>query len=374
MKIQQKIYYVTYQSFPAETANSLQTISNIKYLIKNGVDVELIFPLRENNSMASIQKIKKHYSIKEEFKVTGVNHFLPFGHIKILEGFFFHISHFLWSYFVVTFKIKKTDGENFITRSDWILYFLARKGCKVLFECHQTSKIRTIIINKLKSYPNVKFIFLNRHLQDYYKMDETNSRVLHNGVDAEMFRNSISKLWNQREGLVFVGNLKRFNEERGIDFIIDAFNNSKLLQDCKLSIVGGPNHEAEKLEVKIRELNLQEVIKVTGRLERSEIIEIYANSKIGILINSSSNQHSYKYTSPLKYFEYIFMGLNVIGIDFPSHRTLPRNNEINFFQEDDASSFEVAVKKALEENPKGDFDREDLSLDTRAKKIISLLN
>ena len=373
MKIKQKIYYITYQSFPAETANSLQTISNIKYLTKNGVDVELIFPLRESNSKASIQKIKKHYSIKEEFKVTGVNHFLPFGRIKILEGFFFHVSHFLWSYFVVNFKIKKTDEEKFITRSDWILYFLARKGCRVLFECHQTSKIRTIIINRLKSYPNVKFIFLNEHLEDYYKMDGSNSRVLHNGVDTEMFRNSTGKLWNQREGLVFVGNLKRFNKERGIDFIIDAFYKSKLLQDCKLSIVGGPNHEAEKLEKKIRELNLQKVIKVTGRLGRSEIVEIYANSKIGILINSSSSQHSYKYTSPLKYFEYIYMGLNVIGIDFPSHRTLPRNNEIAFFQEDDASSFEVAVKQALEKNPKGDVDRECLSLDVRAKKIISLL-
>ena len=374
MKIQQEICYLTYQSFPAETANSLQTISNIKYLVKNGVDVELIFPLREKSSSESVKEIKKHYSIKEDFKVTGVKHFLPFGRINIFEGFFFHISHILWSYFVVTFKIKKNDEKKFITRSDWILFFLARKGYRVLFECHQTSKVRTFIINKSKSFPNVKFIFLNEHLEDYYKMDGSNSRVLHNGVDTEMFRNSTGKLWNQREGLVFVGNLKRFNKERGIDFIIDAFYKSKLLQDCKLSIVGGPNHEAEKLEKKIRELNLQKVIKVTGRLGRSEIVEIYANSKIGILINSSSSQHSYKYTSPLKYFEYIYMGLNVIGIDFPSHRALPRNNEINFFQENDASSFEAAVKQALEKNPKGNVNREDLSLDTRAKKIISLFN
>ena len=204
-------------------------------------------------------------------------------------------------------------------------------------------------------------------------MGESNSIVLHNGVDTEILSNSISKLWNQREGLVFVVNLKRFNEERGIDFIIDAFNNSKFLQDCKLSIVGGPNHEAEKLEVKITELNLQEVIKVTGRLERSEIGEVYANSSIGILINSSSNLHSYKYTSPLKYFEYVYMGLKVIGVDFPSHRTLPMNNEINFFQENDIFSFETAVKQALEKDLPVDIDKEDLSLNTRAKKIISLL-
>ena len=40
--------YVTYQTFPAKTANSLQTISNIKYLINNNVNVELYFPLRED--------------------------------------------------------------------------------------------------------------------------------------------------------------------------------------------------------------------------------------------------------------------------------------------------------------------------------------
>jgi glycosyltransferase involved in cell wall biosynthesis len=374
VKIQEEICYLTYQSFPAETANSLQTISNIKYLVKNGVDVELIFPLREKKSNASIEKIKAHYSIREDFKVTGMKHFLPFGRVKIFEGFFFHISHFLWSFFVVTFKIKKTKDKKFITRSDWILYFLARKDCKVLFECHQTSKVRTFIINRSKSFSNVKFIFLNEHLQAYYKMDGKNSQVLHNGVDAEMFNNSISKLDDNREGLIFVGNLRRFNESRGIDFIVDAFKNSKFLQDHKLSIIGGPDQEAQKLKEKIEELNLQESITVTGRLGRSEIAEVYANANIGILINSSSNQHSYKYTSPLKYFEYLYMGLKVIGVDFPSHRSLPKNDEINFFQENNISSFETAVKQSLEKNQPVNTDKEDFSLDTRARKIINFLN
>ena len=39
--------YITYQTFPADTANSLQTISNLKYFVKNSYDVYLYFPLRE---------------------------------------------------------------------------------------------------------------------------------------------------------------------------------------------------------------------------------------------------------------------------------------------------------------------------------------
>ena len=165
------ITYITYQSFPAETANSLQTISNIKYLVKNNAEVHLIFPIREKSSNANIDVIKNYYSIKENFKVTGYRHYLPFGRIKVFEEFFFNISHFLWSLFVVSFKIKKTSNQTFITRSDWVLYFLARQNRVVLFECHQVSRVRTFVLNKVKKLKNVKIVFLNKNLQTFYGMN-----------------------------------------------------------------------------------------------------------------------------------------------------------------------------------------------------------
>ena len=39
------ICYITYQTFPASTANSLQTISNIKYFIKNKCDLICGIPI-----------------------------------------------------------------------------------------------------------------------------------------------------------------------------------------------------------------------------------------------------------------------------------------------------------------------------------------
>ena len=58
------ICYITYQTFPANTANSLQTISNIKYFVKNECNVSLIYPLREKNSSDSIQEAIKMTSEK----------------------------------------------------------------------------------------------------------------------------------------------------------------------------------------------------------------------------------------------------------------------------------------------------------------------
>ena len=69
-----KLNYVTYQTFPAQTANSLQTISNIKYLIKYGVSVNLYFPLREQQSNANINSLQDFYKFTESFNSFGIHH------------------------------------------------------------------------------------------------------------------------------------------------------------------------------------------------------------------------------------------------------------------------------------------------------------
>ena len=61
------ITYITYQTFPAHTANSLQTISVIKYLARNNKKVKLIFPDRSSSSNDDINNLQN---------------FLLFNHLK----------------------------------------------------------------------------------------------------------------------------------------------------------------------------------------------------------------------------------------------------------------------------------------------------
>ena len=90
------INYISYQSFPAETANSLQTISNLKYLKKNDYEVRLFFPLREKNSSDDLYTIQKHYLLNQEIDISGIKHPYLFGKIKYFNKLLFHISHYLW--------------------------------------------------------------------------------------------------------------------------------------------------------------------------------------------------------------------------------------------------------------------------------------
>jgi len=362
--------YVTYQTFPAETANSLQTISNIQYFVKNGLDVKLYFPLREKNSSDNINVLKKFYSFNEEFKTFGLKHNLPFGKIKFLEPIWFHISHFIWSKKNVKNIIKLSpNDEIFFTRSDWVLYFLAKQDKNVIFECHQISKIRNWVLKRISKNNKVKIIFLNNNLEKYYQNLNLNNRVMHSAVDSVLFSkfNNIKQKENQ---VVYVGNLLRFGKKRDLDFLIEAFSSYGELKKYNLQLIGGPKKEALRLQSIVKK-NKFENITVTGRLNREETAKKIMESSIGILINTSENNHSREFTSPLKYFEYLFAKLNIVAVDFPSHRDLPYSDNILFFKKGDYGEFVNCVIKTGSKNNLINF--KGITIDDRVKEIIKFV-
>ena len=80
--MEKKLTYITYQTFPAKTANSIQTISTIKHLTRAGLDTTLIYPLRNQESSDDLLQLKNHYKFEDNIKLIGTIHPLPFKRIK----------------------------------------------------------------------------------------------------------------------------------------------------------------------------------------------------------------------------------------------------------------------------------------------------
>jgi len=365
------ISYITYQTFPANTANSLQTISNIKYLLKNNIDVTLVFPLRENNSSDDLQKINEHYGENLNINVEGTKHNYPFGKFDFFIRFFYIVSHFLWSRKVVKLIDLDKQNHSFFTRSDWVFYFLSKKNMPVIFECHQYTKLRKFIISLSLKSRNSKIIFLNENLKSDYEKKFTlnkNFLVLQNGVDLEIFKSEPKK----RKQIIFVGRLTRFGEERGIKFIISCFLN--LNESYSLKVIGASKEELKIYQDFVNKLKLESRVKIFGYENHKKVAKHISESDIGILINSDSNKHSVKYTSPLKYFEYLSADVKIVATDFDAHRKLPYSSNISFFNSDNSESFLNAIIQS-EKRPLIDAkEKEIISLDYRAKKIISIIN
>tara|TARA_Y100000816_G_C26018566_1_gene532801 strand:- start:10 stop:1137 length:1128 start_codon:yes stop_codon:yes gene_type:complete len=371
-----KIIYLTYQTFPSDSANTLQTIDNTKYIKRKGYEVEIIFPLRSKTSTDDINVIKTHYGFKEDLKFKGIVHNLPFGKIKIFEKYLYLFSHITWSK-KITKEYKKNAYEKtiFFTRSDWIFYFLSKKELNVTFECHQLTRLRKWIINYAIKKENSKIIFLNDNLKLDSDIDSKYSKkilVLQNGVDSDLFHHG-EQIHNNKVDIIFTGNMKRFNEDRGIKFLIDSFLNPKFPNNLKLKIIGWPFNEVEKFKNYVEKIKLNNRIEIKNKLDRKSTIETIQNSNIGLLINSSRDLHSVNYTSPLKYFEYLYGELNIVAIDFPSHRSLPYSKNISFFKENDQEGLINALSESLNKKVIPKEQLSDITLKNRVDKLLSFI-
>ena len=66
------LIYLSYQTFPAPTANTIQTIDNLKYLINKGYQVKVVFPMRAESSSDKVKDLQNYYEFKEEIEFKGL--------------------------------------------------------------------------------------------------------------------------------------------------------------------------------------------------------------------------------------------------------------------------------------------------------------
>ena len=356
------ITYITYQTFPAFTANSIQTITHIKYFARLGLNVTLVFPLRNKESDSNLQKLKSFYQISDNFNSEGTKHFLPFKKIKIFEKYSYILSHFLWAFFV-TRKYKNKHMKNYFTRSEWVFYFMSRKNHKIIFECHQISKLKKILIKKSLDKDNSKLILLTESMKNEIgQVDSSKVMILSSSYDEEIF--SYKKDIEKEEKIIYTGSFYRFGESRGIQNLNDSFK--RLSKEGVDTIL--VSNDAEKI---YENTNFShDGFTLFSNLNRREISEILERCKVGLLINNESH-HAEKYTSPLKYFEYISMGLNVVATKNEAHTKLPYQDKIYYFDKNNNVSFLNAVRAALKAETSIPDDLKMYSMGSRVNHILN---
>ena len=359
------LIYLTYQVFPNEKANNLQTIKMLENFSKQKIDSTLIFPDRGKFNKEP-DLIFNFYNVKKHFRIKTFKHFLPFNYFSKFEKFNFLVSSFLWSFFSVN-KISKSinNFDVLMTRTHWVLYFLSRLNNRIVYECHKYSKIENFIFRRLSKKKNIILIFSNNNLMAKYKISgdlAKNSLILESSFEEIQFNSNFRK--NSKQ-VVFVGSLLRFNKPRNIEFLINIFAN-KMLKDYRLLIIGGPDNTKIELEKKIHSNN----VKFLGQLSHQDSLQIIQESEIGILINSN-DEHSELHTSPIKYFEYLRGGLKILAVDFLAHRNLPMGENNYYFKNNDSEDFIKKLRIATSNRFKHNREIENYSYESRVKKIIN---
>ena len=363
------ITYITYQGIPSYNtyAYGICTFSTIKHFVKNNFKVNLIFPLREKNQTTILSELQDFYEMYLDFEINPTKHYLPFGRIKIFEKYMYIISHILWAYYV-TRKLKTNETNIIFTLSDWVFYFLSRKNARVVYECHDLTNIRKKLVSKSMVSNNSKIICINKYIkEDLNLIEGKNVAVFENGYDEEIFHHNPEK--DGKMKIVYSGNLQRFGKNRGVDEIIEYFLQSRFNDIFELHIFGGPDEIANNLKNQFKD----DSIFIHGHTRRSQLSKVLSKAHFGILTNVDS-VHAQRHTSPVKYYEYLGSGMNVIATNSLAHQELPFQSCINYFDLSDKSSFLEALENAIKDYENSEkIDISKLTLEYRMRKVINFI-
>ena len=166
--------------------------------------------------------------------------------------------------------------------------------------------------------------FLRSSIMEQY--DDSRDFVVQNGVDLNLFSSENQTVANS-ENLTF-GYVGTIDYHKKLKNLVDAFGVVQSKKPKTNLVIVGDGPMFLDLEAYIKSKNLEEFVQLTGWIDHNNIIDYLL--KFDVAIHHSAN----KYMSPLKIFEYMAVGLPVIGPDIPSVREVFDENEDIILVED----------------------------------------
>lgn len=172
-----------------------------------------------------------------------------------------------------------------------------------------------------------KIIVLSKNVQDYFKKEYNRETIfIPNGVNKPdiVKADIISKKYNLKKDsyILFLG---RIVPEKGIHYLIDAFNN--ITTDKKLVIAGGASDtDSYYQELKERAKNNDNII-FTGFVQGQELEELYSNAYIYCLPSDLEGM-------PLSLLEAMSYGNCCLISDIPECSTVLEDKGVTFKKSD----------------------------------------
>lgn len=161
--------------------------------------------------------------------------------------------------------------------------------------------------------------FVSDFLRNSIMRDAADTRdfVIHNGVDLEIFNVNASKPVRPKD-VITLGYVGTIDYHKNLEILIDAFDQVlRTLSSPRIRLlIVGDGPMLNELKSYIAEKGISEFIECVGWVKHENIVR-YLN-RMDIAIHHTAN----RYMSPLKIFEYMAVGLPVIGPDIPAIREI----------------------------------------------------
>ncbi|HEX8994334.1 MAG TPA: glycosyltransferase family 4 protein, partial [Candidatus Paceibacterota bacterium] len=198
------------------------------------------------------------------------------------------------------------------------------------------------------------------------------------GVDPALFRahdrSEARRHIDVEEGMPIVMYTGRFIAWKGLEIIPEA---AGLVSDARWYMVGGTREQFEKLTKAKAPANMVFV----EHVPQQDISWWLAAADVLLVLGTKRDPLSFSYTSPMKLFEYLLSERPIIASDTPAIRQAVSEQEVIFYEPDNAESLAEQVRAALlqtggvrEKIGHARVKGEQFSWKGRAQRILQLIS
>jgi glycosyltransferase involved in cell wall biosynthesis len=333
-----RVVFVAGNSMPTPKAHGVHVAKQCEAFAAAGADAELWFPAPHGVPPATARDIFEFYGIAD-----GSFAIRPFGMPAVMRlerplGRLFPYLFALYSQVLgarVAPLARRSSADLYFTTDVDVAFWLTLTGAPTMWECHRVPRRlgRYELARVLRSPSLLGVVPLTTITSDELValgMRGDRALVLAEGVDLAAYEplpaphrcRAQLGLPVERPIVAYVGRFRTYNEEKGIPELVRAMARVASVdgRDPLLVCVGGPMDCVPAYRRAAEEAGTPEDrLQFVDRVPSSEVPYWIRAADVAVMPSPVSD-HSARYMSPMKVFEYMAAGAPIVATDLPAVR------------------------------------------------------
>jgi glycosyltransferase involved in cell wall biosynthesis len=313
------IEYISTSYLPSQSANSVHVMNMCEAISDSGRNVTLHAAKGKNASGANVYE---KYGVENIFEIN----YSKKPSVKILGTLVYAL--------MCTWKVAFKKGVLVYSRHAYAALFSLMTNNKIIFEAHKPPKnlfqrkAEKIILlsNNTESFVVISSNLKNEYKKIYGGEGSNKIKVAHDAAKTPNVNYLSKKANRNKKKTSTIGYVGSLSKGKGLKLIGEL---SKKLPEQEFHIVGGKGREIEHWRQYVEKDN----VTFHGYVNHQKVGEYYKEMEIGIYPIQKelrAGQKIFRWTSPLKIFEYMSYGIPVVCSRTPSISEVINDGENGF--------------------------------------------
>lgn len=333
-----KIYYIANARVPNEKAHGIQIAKMCEAFIQAGADLTLVVPSRGSGNLRQFYGLACEVPIRR-LPVVNLQFLGPIGYRLTALQFMASSLLYVWSKVLLgeRFVVYTIDMDSFsFTPLAWV-------PRPTVAEMHSTKRLGAFVRSFFKrAYIIATNRLIGDGLAETFTIPAKRMIIEPNGVDESVLHHMVSArearsrlaLPLDKPFALYAG---RFYKWKGLEILADAAVNSPL----PIYVAGGTREEYEHVTKKSG-MRLH----FAGARPVGEMPLWFAAADVLLLLGTAKNEYSYRYTSPMKIFEYLAASRPTVASRTPAAASIMGDGTAFWYEPDNAKALSQAIQEA----------------------------